>query len=149
MGYVYSSHEFFTFVSWNLLRFPLPDHCPYIIFTILLKNRLILRRSFLVGPLLSTANNDIERASMAKVKPEPNRRRSLSDPLAVALLPPPNETTAQRERRLHAEHEAKKISDGIDEMIRQEKYDKKRAKGQVKVLLLGQSESGKSTTLKR
>ena len=30
------------------------------------------------------------------------RRRSLSDPLAAALLPPPNETPEQREQRLRA-----------------------------------------------
>jgi hypothetical protein len=37
----------------------------------------------------------------------------------------------------------------IDDMLRNERNDKKRLKGEVKVLLLGQSESGKSTTLKR
>ncbi|KAG1742738.1 guanine nucleotide binding protein, alpha subunit [Suillus paluster] len=79
---------------------------------------------------------------------EPNRRRSLSDPLAAALMPPPNESTADRERRLAAESEAKRVSDGIDEMLRAEKKEKK-AKPEIKVLLLGQSESGKSTTLKQ
>ncbi|KAG0691761.1 guanine nucleotide binding protein, alpha subunit [Suillus ampliporus] len=79
---------------------------------------------------------------------EPNRRRSLSDPLAAALMPPPNESTADRERRLAAESEAKRVSDGIDEMLRAEKKEKK-TKFEIKVLLLGQSESGKSTTLKQ
>lgn len=79
---------------------------------------------------------------------EPNRRRSLSDPLAAALMPPPNESAADRERRLEAESEAKRVSDGIDEMLRAEKKEKK-AKPEIKVLILGQSESGKSTTLKR
>jgi guanine nucleotide-binding protein subunit alpha len=87
---------------------------------------------------------------MAKSKPQQNRRRSLSDPLSAALQPPANETLAEKERRLIAEHEAKQISDNIDEMLRQEKNDRKRAKAtQVKILLLGQSESGKSTTFKR
>lgn len=86
---------------------------------------------------------------MAKPKHEQNRRRSLSDPLAAALLPPPNETPVEKERRLNAEQEARKVSEGIDDMIRQERNDKKKAKPEVKVLLLGQSESGKSTTLKR
>jgi len=79
---------------------------------------------------------------------EPNRRRSLSDPLAAALMPPPNESAADREMRLAAESEAKRVSDGIDEMLRAEKKEKK-ARPEIKVLLLGQSESGKSTTLKR
>ena len=77
-----------------------------------------------------------------------SRRRSLSDPLAAALRPPENETPEQRETRLNEEQEAKRVSDGIDEMIRAEKKER-RVKQEVKVLLLGQSESGKSTTLKR
>ncbi|KAF9245622.1 G-protein alpha subunit-domain-containing protein [Melanogaster broomeanus] len=76
----------------------------------------------------------------------PNRRRSLSDPLSAALQPPPNETPSDRDRRLFAELEAKRVSDGIDEMLRQESKEKK---PEVKILLLGQSESGKSTTLKQ
>jgi polynucleotide 5'-kinase involved in rRNA processing len=76
------------------------------------------------------------------------RRRSLSDPLAAALRPPENETPDERERRLNAEEEARRVSDGIDAMIRAEKKEK-RVKQEIKVLLLGQSESGKSTTLKR
>ncbi|KAI6031307.1 G-protein alpha subunit-domain-containing protein [Pisolithus microcarpus] len=79
---------------------------------------------------------------------EPNRRRSLSDPLSAALKPPENETPADRDRRLLAEQEAKQVSDRIDEMLREEKKEK-RSKPAVKVLLLGQSESGKSTTLKQ
>ncbi|KIJ66476.1 hypothetical protein HYDPIDRAFT_109520 [Hydnomerulius pinastri MD-312] len=79
---------------------------------------------------------------------EPNRRRSLSDPLSAALQPPPNETPGDRDRRLFAELEAKRVSDGIDEMLRQERKDR-RMKPEVKILLLGQSESGKSTTLKQ
>lgn len=78
----------------------------------------------------------------------PNRRRSISDPLAAALLPPPNESPEERERRLDAEAEAKKRSDNIDRMLR-ESERQSRKKKVVKVLLLGQSESGKSTTLKR
>ncbi|KAF8548872.1 guanine nucleotide binding protein, alpha subunit [Imleria badia] len=79
----------------------------------------------------------------------PNRRRSLSDPkFWAALQPPQNESPADRDRRLFAELEAKRVSDGIDEMLRQEKKEK-RMKQEVKILLLGQSESGKSTTLKQ
>ncbi|KAG5219673.1 G-alpha-domain-containing protein [Salix suchowensis] len=76
------------------------------------------------------------------------RARASSDPLSAALAPPPGETLEQKELRLKAEAEAKRISDGIDDMIRQERHDRKRGRAEVKVLLLGQSESGKSTTLK-
>jgi len=79
---------------------------------------------------------------------EPNRRR-FSDPLAAALLPPPDETPEDKAIRLKREEDAKKRSDYIDEMIRQEKLERKKNKAEVSVLLLGQSESGKSTTLKR
>lgn len=75
---------------------------------------------------------------MVKSKLEPNRRRSLSDPLTAALLPPPNETPEAREIRLKAENEAKKISDNIDEMIRQDRNDRKKTRAEVHVLLLGQ-----------
>ncbi|KAF8844134.1 G-alpha-domain-containing protein [Paxillus ammoniavirescens] len=78
----------------------------------------------------------------------PNRRRSLSDPLSAALQPPQNETPSERDRRLFVELEAKRVSDGIDEMLRQERKER-RMKQEVKILLLGQSESGKSTTLKQ
>lgn len=86
---------------------------------------------------------------MAKPKLESYRRRSTSDPLSAALLPPPNESPIQKEIRLKAETEARKVSEGIDEMIRQERNERKRSRAEVNVLLLGQSESGKSTTLKR
>lgn len=70
------------------------------------------------------------------------------DPLAVMLAPPPNETLMDRDRRLRAEAEAKRISDAIDDMIRQEAARKKKA-NEIKLLLLGQSSSGKSTLQKQ
>ncbi|TFY80230.1 hypothetical protein EWM64_g3783 [Hericium alpestre] len=76
------------------------------------------------------------------------RRRSLSDPLARVLRPPQDETPEERQRRLTAEQEAKKISDTIDQQLRLEGAERKKNKADIKVLLLGQSESGKSTTLK-
>ncbi|KAH6905970.1 guanine nucleotide binding protein, alpha subunit [Coprinopsis sp. MPI-PUGE-AT-0042] len=70
------------------------------------------------------------------------------DPLDVVTRPPPNETPADRTERVRREAEAKRISDAIDEDIRREKAEKKKTGRPVRVLLLGQSESGKSTTLK-
>jgi ribosome biogenesis GTPase A len=77
-----------------------------------------------------------------------SRMRSGSDPLSRAIRPPENETLQERELRMKAEAKAKKVSDDIDEQIKQERNALKKRK-QVNVLLLGQSESGKSTTLKR
>ncbi|KAI0324728.1 G-alpha-domain-containing protein [Cubamyces sp. BRFM 1775] len=70
------------------------------------------------------------------------------DPLAAALAPPPGETAAEREERLRREDEAKRISDEIDERLKHDRAAYKRHKSTFKLLLLGQSESGKSTTLK-
>ncbi|KAJ7039852.1 guanine nucleotide binding protein, alpha subunit [Mycena alexandri] len=70
------------------------------------------------------------------------------DPFALVLAPPEGETPEQREVRLLLEREAKEISDSIDEELSREKAQEKKGPRPVKVLLLGQSESGKSTTLK-
>ncbi|KAF8602136.1 guanine nucleotide binding protein, alpha subunit [Ceratobasidium sp. AG-I] len=71
------------------------------------------------------------------------------DPLTAAMAPPPNETPDQRALRLREEAEAKRVSDAIDEELRDARArEKKRKASEVRVLLLGQSESGKSTTLK-
>ncbi|EJF60188.1 G-protein alpha subunit [Dichomitus squalens] len=69
------------------------------------------------------------------------------DPLSRVLAPPPNETAEERETRLRLEAEARQISDKIDEQLKAERAALKKNRP-VKVLLLGQSESGKSTTLK-
>jgi tRNA U34 5-carboxymethylaminomethyl modifying GTPase MnmE/TrmE len=72
-----------------------------------------------------------------------------SDPFATFLAPPPNETSEERDLRERKEAEARRVSDRIDDELKTEKAAlKKQQKGLVKVLLLGQSESGKSTTLK-
>lgn len=86
---------------------------------------------------------------MAKAKNIQPRPRTLSDPLAAAIAPPPNESEEERTRRVQAEVDAKRNSERIDELLRQERTEKKKARPEVNVLLLGQSESGKSTTLKR
>ncbi|KAF5383149.1 hypothetical protein D9615_005013 [Tricholomella constricta] len=76
------------------------------------------------------------------------------DPLDEALRPPPDETPEQREIRLAREEEANRISQAIDASIKAEKQARKK-KRIVRLLLLGQSESGlivvpgKSTTLRQ
>ncbi|KAG5729560.1 Guanine nucleotide-binding protein alpha-4 subunit [Termitomyces sp. T112] len=70
------------------------------------------------------------------------------DPLTLAIAPPPNETPEQRTAREFAEAQAKKVSDEIDEQLRKEREGDKKKKKPVKLLLLGQSESGKTATLK-
>ncbi|KAG5638788.1 hypothetical protein H0H81_010017 [Sphagnurus paluster] len=69
------------------------------------------------------------------------------DPLTRAMAPPPNETDAEREARLQAEKEAQRRSDAIDEELNRQRIQEKKVHC-VRILLLGQSESGKSTTLK-
>ena len=68
------------------------------------------------------------------------------DPLTRALAPPPNETQEEKEVRLRAEARARKVSEEIDESLKAEKAALKK-KPPVKVLLLGQSESGMSFNL--
>lgn len=69
-------------------------------------------------------------------------RQADEDPLSLAIQPPPNETPEQRDSRLQAEALARRISNDIDEELKAEKAALKK-KPPVKVLLLGQSESGK------
>ncbi|KAH9485212.1 Guanine nucleotide-binding protein alpha-4 subunit [Psilocybe cubensis] len=79
-------------------------------------------------------------------------RRSLEegdeDPIALALAPPGNETPLERQERLAAEAEARQRSEAIDEEINRQRMEKKKGPKCIRILLLGQSESGKSTTLK-
>ncbi|KAL0955045.1 hypothetical protein HGRIS_003963 [Hohenbuehelia grisea] len=74
---------------------------------------------------------------------------SQDDPISAAMKPPSSESDAERTARLHAEAEAKRVSEEIDEELRQERESMKRTKGDVKLLLLGQAESGKSTLQKQ
>jgi guanine nucleotide-binding protein alpha-1 subunit len=72
--------------------------------------------------------------------------RSLTDdddPLAAALRPPPDELPEARAIRIAREEDALRISQAIDESIRLERQASKKNKV-VRVLLLGQSESGTS-----
>ncbi|KAG7097830.1 hypothetical protein E1B28_005148 [Marasmius oreades] len=78
---------------------------------------------------------------------EPSLLRS-DDPFDEALRPPPDETPEQAAIRLQREEEARQISLAIDASIKAERQVRKK-KRIVRLLLLGQSESGKSTTLRQ
>lgn len=65
------------------------------------------------------------------------------DPLAAALRPPPDESPEARAIRLSREEDAARISQAIDDAIRVERQTNKKNRV-VRVLLLGQSESGES-----
>ena len=71
------------------------------------------------------------------------------DPLARIMAPPVNETTEERRARERQEANAKKISEQIDEALKAEREEgKAKRKNRLKILLLGQSESGTSIRLK-
>ncbi|KAF8886733.1 guanine nucleotide binding protein, alpha subunit [Infundibulicybe gibba] len=65
------------------------------------------------------------------------------DPLAHVTLPPPGETPDQKAARERREVDAQRVSDRIDEEIKLERAAMRKRRGVVKLLLLGQSESGK------
>ncbi len=69
-------------------------------------------------------------------------RSSDHDPLDAVIAPPKDESPAARAARLRAEAEAKRVSDEIDEQLKQDRVARRRHRPFVKVLLLGQSESG-------
>ncbi|KAJ7126795.1 guanine nucleotide-binding protein [Mycena epipterygia] len=60
-----------------------------------------------------------------------------------------SESLEERRARLEAEAEAKRVSEQIDEELRLEREKLRRSRGDVKLLLLGQAESGKSTLQKQ
>ncbi|PFH48743.1 hypothetical protein AMATHDRAFT_64668 [Amanita thiersii Skay4041] len=74
---------------------------------------------------------------------------SQDDPITAALQPPPSETEEERVVRLEAEAEAKRVSEQIDEDLKQERERLRKNKDDIKLLLLGQAESGKSTLQKQ
>ncbi|KIJ51433.1 hypothetical protein M422DRAFT_158478 [Sphaerobolus stellatus SS14] len=87
----------------------------------------------------------------AELRPQSPSQYSVNDPLAFAIRPPPYESSSEREIRLTKEAEARRVSERIDEEIRidRERIKKSKASGEVKLLLLGQAESGKSTLQKQ
>ena len=64
------------------------------------------------------------------------------DPIDLLAAPPKDETSAERAVREAREAEAKRVSDAIDEQLKVERAARSKKKAPVKVLLLGQSESG-------
>lgn len=64
------------------------------------------------------------------------------DPLDEVLKPPADETPAQKAHRIAQEEEARRVSQAIDQSIKAERQILKKRKI-VRLLLLGQSESGK------
>lgn len=66
------------------------------------------------------------------------------DPLAIFTAPPADETPEQKLLREAREVEAKRVSDEIDEGLKEDRAVMRREKEVVKVLLLGQAESGMS-----
>ncbi|KAF8804482.1 G-alpha-domain-containing protein [Phlegmacium glaucopus] len=76
------------------------------------------------------------------------RKYNADDDDPLAIRPPLFETTEERNARLTIEQEAKAISDRIDVDLEKAVLSEKRGPKPIKILLLGQGESGKSTTLK-
>ncbi|KAL1679601.1 guanine nucleotide binding protein, alpha subunit [Schizophyllum commune] len=66
-----------------------------------------------------------------------------TDPLALAIAPPPDETPEERAARIREEQHSKAISDSIDQELEAQRQEAKRGIKPIKILLLG-----KSTTLK-
>lgn len=58
---------------------------------------------------------------------------SQDDPITAAMKPPSSETEVERTRRLEAEAHAKRVSEQIDEDLREERERLKKKKGDVKV----------------
>ncbi|KJA26908.1 hypothetical protein HYPSUDRAFT_36075 [Hypholoma sublateritium FD-334 SS-4] len=82
-------------------------------------------------PSFSTATMSLKRSQTVQWPPAPS----------------PDETEEERRVRVAAESEAKRVSDMIDRQLEVDRQRRKERRG-PKILLLGQAESGKSTTLK-
>lgn len=66
-----------------------------------------------------------------------------SDPFWELMQPPANETPAQATARQMRELDAKRVSDEIDDMLKMERAQAKKAgRFVMHILFLGQSESG-------
>lgn len=65
-----------------------------------------------------------------------------TDPFAIFLEPPLDETSEQREARIARELEAKRVSDEIDAQLEAERLAVKNDPLSIHVLVHGQTESG-------
>ena len=79
--------------------------------------------------------------------PLPRLSNEGDDPFSQYTKPPPHETDDEKTSRLRREAEEKRVNDEIDEYIKAEKAALKKRKTEIKLLLLGQSESGSSFIL--
>jgi len=66
------------------------------------------------------------------------------DPLTLALQPPLGETLQQKGERLRVEEEARRISHLIDEQIKVDRAQMKKASNAHKILLLGMPQQSRS-----
>lgn len=73
----------------------------------------------------------------AAVSAPRGRARADSDPFSRLLRPSAAETPEEKQARLEAEAQARKISDAIDEQLRKEKLEKTKGRKEIRVLLLG------------
>lgn len=74
--------------------------------------------------------------------PVPRLSNEGDDPFSVFMKPPPHETDDEKALRLRREADEKRVSDEIDESLKAERAALKKRKTDIKLLLLGQSESG-------
>jgi hypothetical protein len=70
------------------------------------------------------------------------RSQDSIDPLSRALSPPAKENAEQRAQREAKEASARRTNDQIEEQIKSERQANSRKKAPVKVVMLGQTESG-------
>jgi hypothetical protein len=68
-----------------------------------------------------------------------------ADPFYEIMRPPLDETPAQMTARLKREADAQRISDTIDEDIKRDRALQRKARKELRILLLGQGESGAQT----
>ncbi|KAI0768152.1 G-protein alpha subunit [Trametes elegans] len=81
--------------------------------------------------------------------PSVNSLGAEGDPFSALLRPPASETEHERVDRLRREADAKRISDSIDEEIKADRERMRKSRQDIRLLLLGQAESGKSTLQKQ
>ena len=70
------------------------------------------------------------------------------DAWSAVFQPPPDESAQERQARLARQHEAVRVSKEIDDAIEKSRKHFDRRRRAIKILLLGQAESGKSTMLR-